>query len=138
MLQDKFIFLTRTQNGAKILLVEKFEALLYSESSPNISLQNDFDMQTIIIDQQIALELEKSNCGKTPKSTYRFLKKLCRKIQMATLLNFFSTNMTWIHKRKKWSIIIILTRSKINFEVHWWTHKRKNQNGARSNWIVMI
>ena len=46
--------------------------------------------------------------------------------------------MTSIHKRKKWSIIIILKRSKINFELHWWTHERKNQNRARNSWIVMI
>ena len=63
---------------------------------------------------------------------------LCRKNQITTLLNFFSTNMTSIHKRKKWSIIIILKRSKINFELHWWTNERKNQNRARNSWIVMI
>jgi len=139
--RQKSFYLKNFKHYYILKMRPKFNCKTISTCKQKFSLEETWRgnaSQTIVIDQQSALELEKSNCGKTPKSTSRSLKKMCRKNQMATLLNFFSTNMTSIHKRKKWSIIIILKRSKINFELHWWTHERKNQNRARNSWIVMI
>ena len=65
------------------------------------------------------------------KSTLESLKKMWRKNQTAALVTFFSTNMASIQKRKKWSNIIMLKNSKINFELDWWTFMIVKNNIAR-------